>query len=101
MSDMRKLLVAAAKAANLDIEGMSFRPDDYLYGNNRFWAPLTDNADAFHLLVVLEMDIYQRRTDQEVWVIAPMRPPVVEPFGNSRSAAVRLAIVRAAATLAA
>ncbi len=101
MNNTHELLIAAAKAANWNIEGMSFMPGDYLYGNNRFWEPLTDDGDAFNLFATLEMDIYQRRTDQQVWVIAPMRPPVIEPYGGDRSAAIRLAIVRAAAALAA
>lgn len=110
MDDDRKLLEAAARAAGMEIVGMVdrliiqpghlagglvFRNDR---GGDSAWNPLTDDGDAFRLMVKLGLppEYYCRSGDDAE--VADCRGEL-EPLGSDHYAATRRAIVRAAAAL--
>ncbi len=109
MSDDRKLLEAAAKAAGIELASS---PHEHGYsgvlmrewvGDRIYWSPLTDDGDAFRLVVKLGLDI-RPNGDQYVEVDITNED---EPFGHLLAkepgpdmlAATRRAIVRAAAAM--
>lgn len=91
----RKLLEAAAKAAGIDF-GDKRSPTGslalYLAGAG-WWDPLTDDSDALRLAVKLEIDLCFGAN----YVIADMAQEPTVNNANNPCAAVRRAVVRAAA----
>jgi hypothetical protein len=65
---------------------------------NTYWDPLNDKGDAFHLMVALKLDIDMNERSVSVWV-NQKTSPVSEEYGDNEAAAVRRAIVRAAALI--
>ena len=107
MSD-REYLELAAKAAGLPHKwipmlGKMLHIIDG--GNSDTWNPLTDDGDALRLAVRLGIEIYPDRECSEVITAFGVHQPKLiglntyEPFGNDEMAAVRRAIVRAAAEI--
>ena len=112
MTDTKELLELAAKAAGLT--NLTYCPawkcmaefvkqGDY-YKWETYWNPLRDDSDALHLVVLLDLDI--------IHVVAPTGAKVVlvscekrfkgwfeEVLGDDQLAAIRRAIVRAAAEI--
>jgi hypothetical protein len=66
--------------------------------HNTYWDPLNDKGDAFHLIVALKLDIDMNERSVSVWV-NQKTSPVSEEYGSNEAAAVRRAIVRAAALI--
>ena len=64
------------------------------------WNPLAYSSQALELSVVLGIDVvqYKHRRIVEAW--PPIGPDAEEPYGEDPLAATRLAIVRAAASMA-
>lgn len=96
MTDDRALLEAAARAAGIDFSswphsGVPGRPWE-----TREWNPLTDDGDALRLVVLLGIDLCFGAN----YVIADGEQVPTVNNANDRCAAVRYAIVRAAAALA-
>jgi hypothetical protein len=107
----RSLLERAAKAAGIELEWDSRGAFAYdraagVSGKARIWNPLTDDGDALRLAVKLQLNIIQRhRFDPEPVAVAVGFG--FEDLDNSETyyegdpyAATRLAIVRAAASMA-
>ena len=100
----RELLEAAAKAAGIEGEWEA-HPDYvgvstsgiYIEGRAMLWNPLTDDGDALRLAVKLRMDVVQ--LSSYVRATAPDAEDCREYYGRDRYAAVRRAIVRAAAAM--
>ena len=109
----RELLELAAKAAGIDAEWHSDDDADFyaehegmfLKGarspdNSTYWNPLTDDGDAFRLMVQADIDLVQfgdfARAD---YMIGTGYFSVNELYGNDPYAATRRAIVRAAAEI--
>jgi len=109
----RELLVLAAKAARYPVRGIAaqmvaYLPDDaphLVIGNDRggdsVWNPLTGDGDAFRLAGRLELDVMHRVVGgKRVEVLAAGGPLIQEFYEGEPYAAVRRAIVRAAAEVA-
>jgi hypothetical protein len=64
----------------------------------RIFDPLKNSSDAFGLMVALKLDIDMNERSVSVWV-NQKTSPVTEEFGDNEAAAVRRAIVRAAALI--
>jgi len=96
----RELLEMAAKAAGIQLNNAAMQTmymgDD---GQWVFWNPLKDDGDALRLAVKLHIDIYTPDRDGRVGVLTPECEEVYEPEGVDACAAVRRAIVRAAAAI--
>jgi hypothetical protein len=101
MTDDRKLLELAAKAAGIEIDSWStYGP--YIDGLERlWWNPLTDDGDALRLAVKLSMNIIimqnigaSARADQTPSWVDENADPKEDLY-----AATRIAIVRAAAAI--
>jgi hypothetical protein len=60
--------------------------------------PLSYSSNAFHLIVALKLDIDMNERSVSVWV-NQKTSPVTEEYGDNEAAAVRRAIVRAAALI--
>jgi hypothetical protein len=92
--DERKLLEAAAQAAGLVIGEINGEFYELHRGEmHAKWSPLTDDGAALRLHVAVGMVI--GCDDMYAWVESPSS--VIIPFGDDPNAAMRLAIVRAAA----
>lgn len=105
MSNDRELLELAAKAAGLTFEFLASPlvkavPDD-LERPWRYWNPLADDADALRLATKLRLDIMFFNGFEEVICSDQSETDenVIEPYGDDIDAAVRRAIVRAAAEI--
>lgn len=96
----RELLELAAKVAGVEINaviGETFwRPDGIT------WNPLTDDSDALRLAVALDLHVQcDFREDGIVIIFGEwFGDGIEEPAGTDKYAAVRRAIVRAAAAIA-
>ena len=107
----RELLEFAAKAAGIDLYGMSYMEGNYFYGNNKDWSPLVNDGDALRLAVRLGLHARQFPVLDdgfdaplgmvEVWRVDDDDPLHVEFLrsGDDRLVATRRAIVRAAAEI--
>ena len=106
MSD-KELLELAAKAAGIEVLGVSFEMDGsfagFPIGGQKVWNPLTDDGDALRLAVKLGLHI-----SQQLSYVAVMQPhggagshrlQWTEQYNNDPYAATRRAIVRAAAEI--
>lgn len=96
----RELLEAAAKAASLEFGSKRSQPISeslYLGPVAGWWNPLTDDGDALRLAVAL--DIVPRCINSVAFAWRDGVCDMQEPFGD-KLAAVRRAIVRAAAAMA-
>jgi len=99
----RELLEAAAKAAGIDVHivGDGTAGGEvcfYSYPDMMYWNPLTDDGDAFRLLVKLRLEL-GFPSDHLVWAFARGGDVCREHPGTDPYAATRRAIVRAAAAL--
>lgn len=97
----RELLEFAAKAAGIDLYGMSYMEGNYFYGNNKDWSPLVNDGDALRLAVKLGLlvDVWLQ---QKVCIASNQGEDLVDArveFGTDPYAATRRAIVRAAAEI--
>ena len=100
----RELLEAAAKAAGYELQETEdgFEID---FDDSRIWNPLTDDGDAFRLVVVLNMSIsYGRNKHGFFVVVEPPGPYLFELLitnadAQAKLAATRRAIVHAAAAI--
>jgi hypothetical protein len=95
MNDFQ-LTMLAAKAAGIAYIGN--RCKRFADVANATWDPINDNADAFHLMTHLKLDIDMNERAVSVWV-NQKTSPVSEEYGDNEAAAVRRAIVRAAALI--
>ncbi len=102
MDSDRELLELAAKAAGIELVGFEesgthfaalVAPSGYVR-----WNPLSDDGDAFRLMVKLWMDFTISGRASAVTQIHGMRPHAAYCNGDSNAAS-RRAIVRAAAEL--
>ena len=92
----RELLELAAKAAGMNVRESRFHPNELVFeieqGSWDRWNPLTDDGDALRLAVKLGMDINIES------VLGRTRVnDIYEDYGSDPTAAIRRAIVRAAA----
>lgn len=73
----------------------------YVFGTHHTkpWNPLTDDGDAFRLAVMLNLTIGVESDAQAVWWAGDSLEDVNEPLGSDPFAAMRRAIVRAAAAI--
>lgn len=100
MNNDRELLELAAKGLGVevwtDIDG-----NRYCGEPEREWNPLTDDAAALHLATKLRLDIMFFDGFEEVHCDGQVENDVaiIEPYGDDVDAAVRRAIVRAAAEI--
>jgi hypothetical protein len=110
MKTDRELLELAAKAAGVTgvlVERMAADgyPCDFV-GIGRsaatiapLWNPRTNDGDAFRLAVKLNMTIGVEHEAQAVWFAGDELKELSEPLGDDPCAAMRRAIVRAAAEI--
>lgn len=91
----RELLELAAKAAGYWSNGFNCVDNLPHLG----WNPLTDDGDAFRLAVMLNLTIGVESDAQAVWWAGDSLEDVNEPLGSDPFAAMRRAIVRAAAAI--
>jgi hypothetical protein len=99
----RELLAAAAKAAGMPHtynefwSGFYIRNPDGSWVPNHHWNPLTDDGDAFRLMVSLRMNVH---LDSNMVDVDPDGVSwFSEAYGDDPYAATRRAIVRAAAAI--
>ena len=101
MTTDKELLEYAAKAAGLELVTPTMLEYDK-------WNPLTDDGDAFRLMVELDIEVYQGDNDGPCvcagyWSKAERRDVTrmycIQPMNTDQIAATRRAIVRAAAEL--
>lgn len=110
MKTDRELLEAAAKAAGIEIDKSVFNGGgtgntgfDLLgnavldWHNGKTWNPLTDDGDALRLAVKLGLDLCVSPNSRLCAWSAVSSDWVEEPPGSDPCAAMRRAIVRAAA----
>ena len=88
----RELLELAAKAAGVELKYDTFGQSENADREYCYWNPLTDDGDAFRLMVVLRL----WRDDPDICCIER-----VEDHDGDAYAATRRAIVRAAAQIGA
>lgn len=105
MNNDRELLELAAKAAGLTFEFLASplikaTPED-LERPWRYWNPLADDSDALRLATKLRLDIMFFNGFEEVHCDGQVENDVtiIEPYSDDIDAAVRRAIVRAAAEI--
>ena len=104
MSD-KELLELAAKAAGIEVLGVSFEMDGsfagFPTGGQKVWNPLTDDGDALRLAVKLKIDVCSEywNDDESVQAQNDNGDICVEQKGLDPYAATRRAIVRAAAEI--
>lgn len=96
----RELLEAAARAAGYtlawsSVEGIPPRKADDM----ETWDPLTDDGDALRLAVKMDLYIGNERQPYVTWWHGDSLEFVEEEAGDDKQAAVRRAIVRAAAEI--
>lgn len=101
--ETRRLLKLAARAAGIDVT-RCLQYEDGAFdwpGKAGRWNPRTNDGDSRRLEVALEIDILHRVVGGErVEAIAPGVPPIIEYCTKeTRAAATRLAVLRAAATV--
>ena len=96
----RELLEFAAKAAGPDIfgePGLWFRR---LAGSHvTGWNPLTDDGDAFRLVVKLGLSLGPSFDGELAVCFARQGADITEEYGSDPTAATRRSIVRAAAAI--
>ena len=97
MKTDRELLELAAKAASVDLWGKTYMAGNYFYGDNRRWAPLTDDGDALRLAVKLRFEIFINHTEIDVRTPNGWSVIVSSDDEDDAYAATRRAIVCAAA----
>jgi len=100
MQTDRELLELAAKAAGYEPQGM----EDgmlYLFGVQEGWNPLEDDGDALRLMVVLGIRAEPMASYCVAYAGSVCAEQFTERSGDDRPAAMRRAIVRAAATIGA
>lgn len=97
----KELLEAAAKAAGLEYAFDASGPNIKEFGRWRWWNPLVDSADAFHLAVKLGMEV---AVDMEFEMARAYVPGSVQGYSfdyshcdNDAANALRCAITEAAA----
>lgn len=103
--DDKEILKLAAKAANISYQGSGVVQvhaegvwiGSYGDDSNRYWNPLTRDAEALRLAVALGLELSLWGTD--VFATQASKACAQVPAGNDRYAAVRRAIVRAAAQI--
>ena len=104
----KELLELAAKAAGIEVLGVSFEMDGsfagFPTGGQKVWNPLTDDGDALRLAVKLEMnvDIGDLAVEAAIFIDDGCeRISAMEYWndGDDPYAATRRAIVRAAAQI--
>lgn len=111
MSNNRELLEKAAKAAGFketgwqDLSGwgeVRYGLSEAIWNGDDYWNPLVSGDDALRLAAKLRIDvIHNDPQDNDAWVMAGALDHVEDVDGeSSRPAAMRRAIVRAAAALA-
>lgn len=97
----KELLELAAKAAGISIGPYYANHDAYLkepFQENIFWNPLTDDGDALRLAVKLRIDI--TKLSYAYYCEGPQgQDAFVEVENNDSYAAIRRAIVKAAAKI--
>ena len=104
MSD-RELLEMAAKAAGYQLKIMCDPVDsgeegsDFFHLDNRYWNPLTEDGDAFRLMIDLNLDLTFDIIEGEVFVCETFGDYWSEYLEDNPRAASRRAIVRAAADI--
>jgi hypothetical protein len=104
MNNDRELLELAARSAGMpppvDVNGVWSAwvgtPE-----NGHWWDPLADDGDALRLATKLRLDIMFFNGFEEVICSGPNETGenIIEPYGDDIDAAVRRAIVRAAAEI--
>lgn len=101
MSD-RELLMKAAKAVGkeLDLDRYDDEMGFIILGISRWWNPLTNDADAFRLMMSLKIEIGFTDESSEVNAWAPHRSwdYFYEDYGDDLCAATRRVITKVAAT---
>jgi hypothetical protein len=110
----RELLELAAKAAGIEVLGVNdsgiitYPPKGTMTFIDYTFNPLTDDGDAFRLMVVLDIEVYQGDDDGPCvfagyWAKAERRDVTrmycIQPINTDRIAATRRAITRAAAEI--
>lgn len=99
----KELLELAAKAAGFELEGHTRSGTGvYLIGRDHKWSPLISDNDALHLAGKLRLRISASEEQGYAEVIHYGKEHsfgVVETYKDDPSAAIRRAIVRAAATI--
>lgn len=98
--DDREMLVRAGAALNMPVLCYESRRNCLRIGSRSkyfLWNPLDDNATAFRLMVDLGLELCHDDQYVKVFYNRPWR--IKEPHGKDRRAAVRRAIVRAAAAI--
>lgn len=96
----RELLELAAKVAGIYDDGEWPRVDDAHGFFLRDWNPLTDDGDALRLAVKLGLDVDCSESNQvTVFSLNQELEPCCEAWCDNRNAAVRRAIVMAAAQI--
>lgn len=104
MSD-RELLELAAKAAGYQLKRMcdpvesGEEGSDFFHLDNRYWNPLTEDGDAFRILIDLNLDLTVDIIEGDVFVCETFGDYWCEYLGDNPHAAARRAIVRAAADI--
>lgn len=98
----RELLEMAARAAGIEAQ-YSDNCGDFSIGKpysreEVIWNPLTDDGDALRLAAVLEVEVSLGQCGGIVYKRRPMKESI-EEISEDYMAAIRLAIVRAAAEI--
>jgi len=98
MTDDRELLELAAKAI---VHPENFSNPHYMRGMLSAWNPLTDDGDAFRLMVKLKipMQFPGWKDVTRTWGDEMHMETFDEPHDNDPYAATRRAVVRAAAAI--
>lgn len=101
MKTDRELLELAAKVAGRNYAiGHDWHDEGSFYVDGRQWNPMEDDGDALRLAGKLELDIMHRVVGgSRVEVLPPGGPLTVVRYIDDRMAAIRRAIVEAAATV--
>jgi hypothetical protein len=96
MSTDRELLELAAKAARIEVTAVVAGGIPHRFGGG-YWNPLTDDGDAFRLMIDLDIDIYG--DEKYRGADAGNGYGAVEQVTGDLYAATRRAITRAAAEI--
>lgn len=93
----RELLELAARAVGISIWKHGKTDGAFINGRAESWSPLTNDGDAFRLMVILGLIVKTGEvTGVRVWNI---NHEIYEPCEGDRLVTVRRAIVRAAARI--
>lgn len=100
----RELLEMAAKAAGIEViycpDKQAFEYVHPLRYGNRFWTPITDDAQALRLAVKLHIDLYINHAVRvDYRITGSPTVPLYEAIEPDPYAATRRAVVRAAAEI--